>query len=44
MDARELFKEIITDLGTHTRKVRMGLPLLRSNEKEERESCGESAT
>jgi hypothetical protein len=33
MDARELFKEIITDLGTHTRKARMGLPLLRSNEK-----------
>jgi hypothetical protein len=33
MDARELLKDIITDVGTHTRKARMGLPLLRSNEK-----------
>jgi hypothetical protein len=31
MDARELLKEIITDLGTHTHKERMGLPLLCSS-------------
>jgi hypothetical protein len=41
MDARELFKE--TDLGTHTRKKRMELPLLRSKTDKKNENHAEKA-
>jgi hypothetical protein len=41
MDARELFKE--TDLGTHTRKKRMGLSLPRSNTDKKKENHAERA-
>ena len=43
MHSRDLLKEVITDLGNHIRKNRMGLPLLSHKPEKKKENAAERA-
>lgn len=43
MDSRQLYQEILTDLGNHVRKERMGLPLLVTKGDKKKENAAEKS-